>query len=82
MNIRTSLLLILRNQRGSIGMVFMLMSPVMVAATGLAIEYGNALSVRTQNQRIADAAAYSGALAFDTASDPTAGIAAGEGGGK
>ncbi len=65
-----------RNRSGGVGMVFMLMTPLMIAMTGFAVEYGNALSVRTQNQRVADAAAYSAAVAYNTQTDATLALAA------
>ncbi len=56
----------LGNRRGSVATVFLLSLPILIGTSGLAIEYGNALVVRTVNQRVADAAAYAGALALNS----------------
>lgn len=55
-----------QNRRGSVATIFLLALPILLGMTGLAVEYGNALVVRTVNQRIADAAAYAGAIAFNS----------------
>ena len=52
------------NRRGAVGVIGALTIPVLLGLGGLVAEYGNALVVRTDNQRVADAAAYAGALAY------------------
>jgi len=52
------------SQRGAVGVIGALMIPLMLGLGGFVAEYGNALVVRTDNQRVADAAAYAGALAY------------------
>lgn len=53
-----------RDRRGAISVLAATMLPALIGLAGLATEYGNALMVRSKTQRIADAAAYSGALAY------------------
>ena len=65
-----------RNRRGAITIIGAVAVPAMLAMAGLVAEYGNALVVRTNNQRIADAAAYAGAIAYNQAGSDTAGQSA------
>ncbi|WP_426168446.1 pilus assembly protein TadG-related protein [Sandarakinorhabdus sp. DWP1-3-1] len=53
-----------RDRSGAISTVFMLLVPALVALSGLAVEYGNALMIQTRNQRVADSAAYAAAIAY------------------
>ena len=38
--------------------------PVIIGFAGLAVEYGSAVALRAENQRISDLAAYAGAVAY------------------
>ncbi len=60
-----------RERRGSITMMAAIMMPVLLGVTGLGVEYGFGLLTRVQNQRTADLAAYSGALAYNASSSTT-----------
>lgn len=53
------------SRRGNIMTNFALMLPIIIGTLGLAVEYGAATVVRTTNQRIADAAAFAGAAAYN-----------------
>lgn len=55
----------LSDDRGGVGIMTALALPGMIGMAGLAIEYGNGLLERVRSQRIADAAAYAGAVAFN-----------------
>jgi len=57
--------------RGAIGVLAALMLPILVGFTALAVEYGNGLLTKGQNQRIADLAAYAGALAYSSSGSTT-----------
>ena len=55
-----------RDRRGGITVLAATMLPALIGMAGLATEYGNALMVRSKTQRIADAAAFSGAMAYSS----------------
>lgn len=55
---------LISNRDGSVAMMTALLLPVILAFVALSVEYGNGLLVQVSNQRVADAAAYAGALAF------------------
>src|SRR5665213_321790 len=59
-------LAVLRERRGSITVMAAAMFPVLIGFSGLGVEYGYGLLTRVENQRTADLAAYSGALAYNT----------------
>jgi len=54
------------DNRGAIGVLAALLFPILIGFAALAVEYGNGLLVKGQNQRIADLAAYAGALAYSS----------------
>ncbi len=58
---------LLGNRRGAVGFIGALAIPVLLGVGGFVAEYGNALVVHTDNQRVADAAAYAGAVAYTVA---------------
>ena len=59
-------------RRASVAPLFMILLPALLGGTGLALEFGNALAVRVQDQRIADAAAFAAAVTYhSTNSDAT-----------
>src|SRR5277367_6294440 len=60
-----------RERRGSITVMAAIMFPVLIGVSGLGAEYGYGLLTRVENQRTADLAAYSGALAYNTSSSTT-----------
>lgn len=49
---------------GSMLILSALAMPVIIGFAGLALEYGSAVALRAQNQRISDLAAYAGAVAY------------------
>jgi Flp pilus assembly protein TadG len=53
-----------RDSEGSVSVLAAWAFPVLIGVTGLAVEYGDALLTKVKVQRVADAAAYSGALAY------------------
>jgi Flp pilus assembly protein TadG len=57
-----------RDHAGTVGVVAALALPAMIAMSSLVAEYGHALLVKTENQRVADLAAYAGALAYNGSS--------------
>ena len=67
----------LRHDRaGAIGVIAAISLPFVIGIIGLSIEYGNGLLTRADNQRVADAAAFSAGLAYSAArtagaADPT-----------
>ena len=54
-----------RDRKAAVSIVAALSLPAMIAFTSLVAEYGHGLLVKTQNQRVADLAAYAGALAYN-----------------
>jgi Flp pilus assembly protein TadG len=65
------------NRRGSISVLSALAIFAVIGFSALALEFGHGLLRRVENQRIADIAAYGGALVFNsTSSTTTAGSAA------
>ncbi len=65
MNLVSALRRMFASRRGNIMTNFALMLPIIIGTLGLAVEYGAATVVRTTNQRIADAAAFAGAVAYN-----------------
>ena len=61
----------LRERRGSISIMSAVMFPVLIGMSGLGAEYGFGLLTKVENQRAADLAAYSGALAYTASSSTT-----------
>ncbi|RUT30225.1 hypothetical protein EMQ25_12990 [Arsenicitalea aurantiaca] len=59
-------------QSGSVAVIFALTLPVILGVSALVAEYGAGLIDHSENQRIADLAAYAGALAFSATSDEDA----------
>lgn len=49
---------------GNMFILSALAMPVIIGCAGLALEYGSAVALRAQNQRISDLAAYAGAVAY------------------
>ena len=62
----------LRDKRGSIAIIGAVALPVMVGFASLVAEYGHGLLVQAETQRVADAAAYAGALAYNANATTTA----------
>lgn len=59
----------LRGRRASVTVLAAVIFPALVGMAGLATQYGNALLTKVKAQRIADAAAYSAAWAYNPASN-------------
>jgi hypothetical protein len=55
-------------RRASVATVFALVLPVLLGFTALVAEFGSILVTEANNQRVADLASYSGALAYNSAS--------------
>ena len=62
----------LRSRRAAVTVLAATLFPVMVGMVGLATSYGDALLTKLKAQRIADAAAYSGAVAYNQLSTSAA----------
>jgi Flp pilus assembly protein TadG len=60
-----------RCRRASISTVAALVLPAMIGMVGLVAEYGHGLLSKVENQRVADLAAYAGALAYNSTSSTT-----------
>lgn len=60
-----------RDQKGAITVVSAIAIPVLIGVTGLVAELGHGLLTKSENQRIADLAAYAGALAYNSTSSST-----------
>jgi hypothetical protein len=54
------------DERGAISSIAALSLAMMVSVSGLALEFGHGLLERSENQRIADLAAYGGALVYNS----------------
>lgn len=55
-----------RHRRGSVAIITALLIPVLLGMGGLVAEYGDGLLAKVENQRVADLAAFAGALAYNT----------------
>ncbi len=54
--------------RGSVSVIGALVLPMLIGSAGLVAEYGHAVLTKTQNQRVADLAAYAGATVYNATS--------------
>lgn len=61
-----------QNRRGNVAVITALSMPVLVAFVGMVAEYGHGLMLKSENQRAADLAAYSAALAYSSTESTTA----------
>lgn len=61
-----------RCRRASVTTVAAFVLPALIGMVGLVGEYGHGLLSKVENQRVADLAAYAGALAYNTTSSTTA----------
>jgi hypothetical protein len=59
------------SRKGSVSLISALMFPVLIGMTGLGVEYANGVMTQVQNQRVADLAAYGGAIAYNNTSSTT-----------
>jgi hypothetical protein len=59
---------LLRDQRAAISIIAALSLATVIGIAALALEYGHALLQRSENQRVADLAAYGGALVYNSTS--------------
>lgn len=55
------------DERGGVAILAVIALPIMIGTTALAVEYGHALTVQTEHQRVSDLASYAGALAYGQA---------------
>lgn len=60
-----------RARRGSVSTITALSLPLLIGVAGLVTEYGHGLLVKVENQRVADVAAYAGALAYNSSNSTT-----------
>jgi hypothetical protein len=58
------------DRRGSVGILAAMVLPATIGVAGLALEYGDGLLIKAQSQRIADLAAYGGAIAYNAGTSP------------
>ena len=65
-----------KDQRGAITVVSAIAIPVLIGVTGLVAELGHGLLTKSENQRVADLAAYAGALAYNSTSSSSSMTAA------
>jgi Flp pilus assembly protein TadG len=63
---------------GNVSMLTALLLPCTIGFAALAVEFSHGLLIKAENQRIADAAAYAGALAYASSSSTTTMAAAGQ----
>lgn len=61
-----------RDRRAAVSIVAALSLPALLAFSSLVAEYGHGLLIKTEDQRVADLAAYAGALAYNANSTTTA----------
>ena len=67
---------VIRSKSAATGVIVAIAMPVMLGVTGLAAEYGLGIVRKTELQRVADSAAYAGALAYNSTVDTGDGVAA------
>ncbi len=65
-----------RDTRANVAVIFAVTLPLVLGATALVGEYGNALVTEAENQRVADMAAYAGAIAYTKTNSESAMTAA------
>ncbi|WP_419815142.1 TadG family pilus assembly protein [Glacieibacterium sp.] len=69
---------VLSSRRGAVSVIGMLLLPCFIGIAGLVVETGHGLVEKVENQRVADQAAYAGAVAYNsTASETSMRAAAG-----
>ncbi len=66
LSVLRSRLAVLADRRGGIGLIAAIAIPVLLGMASLVGEYGHSLLIKTDDQRIADLAAYAGGLAYTT----------------
>ena len=64
---------LLREERAAISVLSAVSLAVVIGIASLAVEYGHGLLQRSDNQRVADLAAYGGALVYNSTYNSTAG---------
>lgn len=69
---RSILAALARCRSGATATIIALMMPLLVGTTGLVTEYGYGMLRKAETQRVADVAAFSGAVAYNTALDNSA----------
>ncbi|HEY3797635.1 MAG TPA: pilus assembly protein TadG-related protein [Caulobacteraceae bacterium] len=57
-----------RRREGSVSLISAAMLPILIAMVGMVAEYGNGLVQKVENQRVADAAAFAAATAYQASS--------------
>jgi Flp pilus assembly protein TadG len=62
---------LIADRKGSVTVLSALALPVVIGLVALVTEYGFSLLTKVENQRVADAAAYAGALAYNATSSTT-----------
>jgi Flp pilus assembly protein TadG len=70
--LREFILRLRRDCAGAVGIVAAVALPAVIGVSSLVGEYGYVLLVKTENQRVADAAAYAGAIAYNASGTSTA----------
>ncbi|MEI6439296.1 MAG: pilus assembly protein TadG-related protein [Alphaproteobacteria bacterium] len=60
-----------RSNRGNVSVIFAIALPVIIGAAGLAVEFSQAKLFQSQNQRVADLAAYAAALNYSSSQSIT-----------
>ncbi|HEY5411888.1 MAG TPA: hypothetical protein VIJ94_14295 [Caulobacteraceae bacterium] len=55
-----------RDRKAAVGIIAALSLPALIAFSSLVAEYGHGLLIKSEDQRVADAAAYAGALAYNS----------------
>ncbi len=66
----------LANEQGAIAILAAVMLPVAIGVIALAVEFGHGLLIRDETQRVADEAAYAGALAYAATGNQTSMLSA------
>lgn len=62
---------LLRHRRGSVSVLSAVVFPVLIGVVALVADFGYALVIKAENQRVADLAAYAGALAYNATTSTT-----------
>ena len=75
-NLFALLLSMWTDRRAATAAITVILLPILLGTAGLVTEYGYGLVRKVENQRVADAAAYSGALAYNTTITTSDGTAA------
>ena len=70
---------LINDRRGAVSAIAALALPLVIGTAGLVVEYGHGVLEKVENQRVADASAFAGAIAYNATSSQTSMTSAAQG---